>query len=107
MQSTSTKQRPAERVALVKKGATAEAPNATRLVSKREVLDRIGVSYPTLWSWMRDGRFPRSRELGGKICWLEREIEKWIDALPMRPLKGDQPQLVQGADAAARAKQEA
>ncbi len=37
-----------------------------RLISKLQVLDRVGVSYPTLWQWMRQGKFPRSRELGGK-----------------------------------------
>jgi predicted DNA-binding transcriptional regulator AlpA len=37
-----------------------------RIVSKPEVLDRVGVTYPTIWTWMREGKFPRSRELGGK-----------------------------------------
>jgi hypothetical protein len=29
-----------------------------RLLSKLEVLDRVGVTYPTIWSWMGDGLFP-------------------------------------------------
>ena len=60
-----------------------------RLISKSEVLDRVGVTYPTLWVWMRSGAFPRSRELGGKVCWLESEIENWIVNRPIRRLKGD------------------
>lgn len=60
-----------------------------RLISKPEVLDRVGVSYPTLWAWMREGKFPRSRQLGGKAAWVESEIEDWITALPVRRLKGD------------------
>ena len=60
-----------------------------RLLSKPEVLDRVGVTYPTLWSWMQRGKFPRSRQLGGKAAWIEAEIEEWINALPVRRLKGD------------------
>jgi prophage regulatory protein len=61
----------------------------TRLLSKPEVLDRTGVTYPTLWAWMRAGTFPHSRELGHKICWLENEVEAWMKALPPKRLKGD------------------
>lgn len=60
----------------------------TRLLSKPEVLDRVGVSYQTIWSWMRTERFPRSRVIGGKICWLEEEVEAWMKALPKSRLKG-------------------
>ena len=63
--------------------------DAIRLISKPEVLDRVGVTYPTLWGWMRAGKFPRSRELGGKAAWVEAEVEAWITALPVRRLKGD------------------
>jgi prophage regulatory protein len=60
-----------------------------RLISKPELLDRVGVSYPTIWIWMREGKFPRSRSLGGKTFWLASDIDNWIANLPMRPLKGD------------------
>jgi predicted DNA-binding transcriptional regulator AlpA len=60
-----------------------------RLLSKPEVLDRVGVSYPTLWAWMRAGRFPRSRELGGKVCWIASEVNAWLASLPQTRLKGD------------------
>jgi prophage regulatory protein len=60
-----------------------------RLISKGEILVMIGVSYPTIWQWMRDGKFPRSRELGGKAAWLESEVEEWIRSRPLRRLKGD------------------
>jgi predicted DNA-binding transcriptional regulator AlpA len=63
-------------------------PPPLRLLSRREVCERIGVSYPTLWSWMRFGKFPRSRVMnGGKICWLESDIEAWIRGLPVQTLK--------------------
>jgi predicted DNA-binding transcriptional regulator AlpA len=60
-----------------------------RLIFKPEVLDRVGVTYPTIWTWMRDGKFPRSRVVGGKIAWIESEIDDWIGSLPVRRLKGD------------------
>jgi predicted DNA-binding transcriptional regulator AlpA len=66
----------------------ARPPPPLRLLSRREVCERIGVSYPTLWSWMRLGKFPRSRVMnGGKICWLESDIEAWIRGLPVQTLK--------------------
>jgi predicted DNA-binding transcriptional regulator AlpA len=70
----------------------ARAPPArlgARLLSKREVLAIVGVSYPTLWSWMRQGKFPRSRVVGGKSMWLSTDIEAWLATLPVRKLKGD------------------
>jgi prophage regulatory protein len=60
-----------------------------RLLSRRETLDRVGVSYPTLWGWMRAGKFPRSRKIGGKIAFLESEVDRWIAELPVVKLKGD------------------
>ena len=44
---------------------------------------------------MRDGKFPRARMLGGRAgpagrsYWLSTEIDAWMAALPVRPLKGD------------------
>ena len=59
----------------------ARAPPArlgARLLSKREMLAIVGVSYPALWSMMRAGTFPRSRVAGGKSVWLSSEIEDWL-----------------------------
>jgi prophage regulatory protein len=61
-----------------------------QIVCKPEVLERTGLSYPTIWNWMRSGKFPRSREVGGKSCWLEHEIDAWILSRPVRKLKGDE-----------------
>ena len=67
------------------------APRAppTRLLSKHEVLGIVGVTYPSIWSWMRAGRFPRSRVVGGRSMWRSDEINEWLAGLPVRPLKGD------------------
>jgi predicted DNA-binding transcriptional regulator AlpA len=63
------------------------------LLSKREVLAIANVSYPTLWSWMRAGTFPRSRVVGGKSMWFSTDIEAWLAGLPVRKLKGDNNEL--------------
>jgi predicted DNA-binding transcriptional regulator AlpA len=61
-----------------------------RLLTKPEILLIAGgVSYVTLWSWVRAGTFPRSRVVGGKSMWRSDEVQAWLDALPVRPLKGD------------------
>jgi predicted DNA-binding transcriptional regulator AlpA len=72
--------------------AAHEAPptnTGIRLLSKRQVLDRVGVTYVTLWNWMRAGTFPRARVMVGKSCWIESEVDAWAAALPERRLKGD------------------
>jgi predicted DNA-binding transcriptional regulator AlpA len=70
-------------------GARAPPPLAVRLLSKYEVMTITGLSYPTLWAWMRAGKFPRSRIVGGKSMWLSTEIDAWLTGLKQRPLKGD------------------
>ena len=61
-----------------------------RLLTKRELLDRVKLSYVQVWKLMRAGTFPRSRAIGGKLVWLESEINEWIRALPRTALKGDE-----------------
>jgi predicted DNA-binding transcriptional regulator AlpA len=60
-----------------------------KLLSRRELLERVPISYPNIWMQMRDGKFPRSRAIGGKVVWLESEIDEWITNLPITQLKGD------------------
>ena len=57
---------------------------------KGEVLERVGVSFPTVWLMMRRGEFPRARVVGGRSAWLSSEIDAWIAGLPIRRLKGDE-----------------
>jgi predicted DNA-binding transcriptional regulator AlpA len=70
-------------------GARGPPPLAERLLSKYEVMTITGLSFPTLWAWMRANKFPRSRIVGGKSKWLSTEIDSWLAGLPVRPLKGD------------------
>ena len=60
---------------------------AARLLSKPEVLDRVALTFPTVWKLMREKKLPQSRALGGKTVWLESDIEAWIKTLPVRKYK--------------------
>jgi predicted DNA-binding transcriptional regulator AlpA len=53
----------------------------SRLLSKAEVLARVNVTFPTIWTMMRAGTFPRARVVGGKSMWLKHEIDAWIEAV--------------------------
>jgi predicted DNA-binding transcriptional regulator AlpA len=67
-----------------------DVPSASgRLLDKAEVCRIANVTYPTLWSWMRGGKFPRARIVGGKSMWVSTEVEVWLASLPVRKLKGD------------------
>ena len=72
-----------------KKSKVRAKPRYLRLLSRREVIDRVPLSYPTIWAMMVRGEFPRSREIGGKCAWLESEIDNWIANRPRVKLKGD------------------
>ena len=38
---------------------------------------------------MREGRFPRARDLNGKTVWLETEVDEFLEALPAKSYLGD------------------
>jgi predicted DNA-binding transcriptional regulator AlpA len=59
------------------------------LLDKSDILSITHVTFPTIWTWMRAGTFPRSRVVGGKSMWLSSEIDAWLADLPVRALKGD------------------
>jgi prophage regulatory protein len=61
-----------------------------RLMTKGEMLERVGMSYPTLWSKMRAGTFPRSVVIGGRVAWYAHEIDEWLHQLPRQRLKGEE-----------------
>ena len=44
--------------------SSASVPPPDRLLNKRLVLERVGVSYVTVWKWMGAGKFPQRRLVG-------------------------------------------
>jgi predicted DNA-binding transcriptional regulator AlpA len=77
---------------------TVELPDAVstgrgHLLSKAETLKRAGdKTYPTIWAWMRAGKFPRGVYVGAEVHWFEDEIEAWRASLKRQRLKGDEPE---------------
>jgi prophage regulatory protein len=68
---------------------TKNGAKPVRLISREEVVARVGLTYPTIWKWMRAGKFPRSRQNGGRSSWVESEVDLYIVTRPVKPLKGD------------------
>ena len=60
-----------------------------QLISKRQMLELVNLSYPTIWRMAREGRFPRGRVVGGKVFWFADEIAEWQEHLEPQRLKGD------------------
>jgi prophage regulatory protein len=60
-----------------------------RLIRKAEVLEMVGVSYPTIWRWMRAGVFPKPLATINRSMWIEQEVADWIASLPRRQFKGE------------------
>jgi predicted DNA-binding transcriptional regulator AlpA len=69
-------------------------PGDVRFLSKQEVLAKVNVSAQTLWSWIKQGRFPAARQYGdgrgrrSKIGWLSSEVDAWMLSAPRRIPKG-------------------
>jgi len=82
------KRRPS-RVAEIRAAAPPPDESEERLLNKAEVITITGRSFPTLWDWMRRGKFPRARDANGHPVWLASEVNEWVKALPVRKFKGD------------------
>jgi predicted DNA-binding transcriptional regulator AlpA len=62
-----------------------------RLIFRPELLDVVGLSFPTIWKHMRAGKFPRPRTIGGRVAWLSSEVQAWLAKLPEQKYLGDEP----------------
>ena len=67
--------------------AAAEQP-ALVFLSKAEVLRKVPITAPTLWAWVRQGKFPRPRAISpNKTVWLASEVDAWMRQRPLRTYK--------------------
>jgi prophage regulatory protein len=58
---------------------TDSAPRLSRLISFREVAQRVGLSRSSVWRMERAGQFPKRRRLSvNRVAWWEAEIEEWL-----------------------------
>jgi prophage regulatory protein len=57
-------------------------------LSKAQVLKKIPITAPTLWAWVRQGKFPSPRAISpNKTVWVADEVDAWIRAQPIRRYK--------------------
>jgi predicted DNA-binding transcriptional regulator AlpA len=75
------------RAAREQTAASLPALRNLQLLSRQEVMALTGLSYPTIWAWTQDGRFPRALKVGGKNAWRATEIDVWVNGLERRALK--------------------
>ncbi len=51
---------------------------SSRVVRRKELSKRLGVSLVTLWRWEREGRLPPRCSFGpNTVGWLEDDLEAW------------------------------
>lgn len=54
-----------------------------KLLTEKQVLERIQVGRTTLRRWLKKDTFPQPLAMGpGRIGWLEEEVEGWIQSRP-------------------------
>jgi predicted DNA-binding transcriptional regulator AlpA len=70
-------------------------PVELRLLTKEEVLDRVKLSFTSVWKKMQAGTFPRGLVQGSgehernRVFWYEHEIQKYLAGLQQKRIKGD------------------
>lgn len=52
---------------------------SSRILREPEVIERTGLSSPTLWRKEKKNDFPRRIKIGANsVGWLESEVDQWI-----------------------------
>jgi prophage regulatory protein len=61
---------------------TQENQNMLRILRRKQVESRTGLSRSTIYARIAEGSFPRPIDLGGgrAVGWVEAEIEAWLQA---------------------------
>ncbi len=61
---------------------TKENQNMLRILRRKQVESRTGLSRSTIYARIAEGSFPRSIDLGGgrAVGWVESEIDAWLQA---------------------------
>jgi predicted DNA-binding transcriptional regulator AlpA len=62
----------------------AQAEPELVFLSKAQVLKKVPVTAPTLWAWVRAGKFPQPRALSSnKVVWIQDEVDRWMREQPV------------------------
>ena len=61
---------------------TRENQNMLRILRRKQVESRTGLSRSTIYARIAEGSFPRPIDLGGgrAVGWVETEIEAWLQS---------------------------
>jgi predicted DNA-binding transcriptional regulator AlpA len=89
LQRTAIKARQADLIPEFPDTTSDEERPHKRLISKRQTCERVHLTFATIWKFIRAGKFPRPRAVGGKTMFVEDEVSAWIEALPVREYKVD------------------
>jgi prophage regulatory protein len=58
----------------------------TKILRRRAVVERVGLSSTTIWRLVRAGRFPAPVQLSAQaIGWREHDIEAWLTSREVSP----------------------
>jgi prophage regulatory protein len=59
-----------------------QVQNPLRLLRRKQVESRTGLSRSTIYARIAEGSFPRPIDLGGgrAVGWIEAEIDAWLQA---------------------------
>jgi predicted DNA-binding transcriptional regulator AlpA len=60
-------------------------PTEARILLLGDIERLLGLTRPTLQSYVLDGRLPRPRKLGQVVYWLTDELQTALDAAPHAP----------------------
>ncbi|MFD1439500.1 AlpA family phage regulatory protein [Acinetobacter sp. ANC 4282] len=61
---------------------TKTGENAGKVCIKREQPARNGllpITSKTLWTWVREGKFPKPIKMNGVTVWNSADVEKWLE----------------------------
>ena len=50
-----------------------------RFLSKKDVRQKIGLSFATIDRMEKDGKFPKRVPVGFRVFWVEKDIEDWME----------------------------
>ena len=81
-----------------------EAMGVMRYLKRKQVCEKTGLSWTTVWRLQNEGEFPRPYRLTPKrVGWLEAEVEEWMATRPaaMEPegsSDGGEGELGRGSD---------
>lgn len=61
---------------------TGENAGKTRILKAKPAREGLlPVSEKTIWTWVREGRFPQSIKMNGRTVWRLSDVMSWIESM--------------------------